>query len=106
MTSPPLSPTNPPATYSAPFLARRSHLLTQISSSLEDTLTQINSLNRSLEGIIEIGNEFAAVEGLWSSFEGFMGDQGQGHGQAEGAGEGREDDGKEEGRSHGDGKGK
>ena len=36
-------------------------------------LTQINALNRSLEGIIEIGNEFASVEALWSQFETVMG---------------------------------
>jgi DASH complex subunit DAD1 len=102
MATPPQSPTHPAATYSAPFLARRAHLLTQISSSLEDTLTQINSLNRSLEGIIEIGNEFAAVEGLWSSFETFMGDQGQS--QPEGM-DGKDDD-KEVGQNQGDGRGK
>jgi DASH complex subunit DAD1 len=33
----------------------------------------VNSLNRSLEGIIEIGNEFASVEALWSQFETVMG---------------------------------
>jgi DASH complex subunit DAD1 len=43
------------------------------SQSLESVLTQINSLNRSLEGIIEIGNEFASVEALWSQFETVMG---------------------------------
>lgn len=52
-------------------------------------MTQINALNRSLEGIIEvrsvirgqnstsntgqIGNEFAQVEALWSQFENVMG---------------------------------
>jgi DASH complex subunit DAD1 len=41
--------------------------------SLEQVLQQINALNRSLEGIIEIGNEFASVEALWSQFESIMG---------------------------------
>ena len=41
--------------------------------SLESVLTQINALNRSLEAIIEIGNEFANVEALWSQFETVMG---------------------------------
>lgn len=50
-------------------------------------LTQINGLNRSLEGIIEIGNEFAQVEALWSQFENVVGS-----GQATG----------EEGRVQGD----
>lgn len=36
-------------------------------------LAQINALNRSLEGIIEIGNEFAQVEALWSQFENVTG---------------------------------
>ena len=69
--------------------------------SLEQVLTQINTLNRSLEGIIEaclplppraaifptqlrcqrltcgsparqIGNEFSSVEALWSQFENVM----------------------------------
>jgi len=29
----------------------------------------MNALNRSLEGIIEIGHEFSSVEALWSQFE-------------------------------------
>ncbi|KAH0846567.1 hypothetical protein FOPE_12641 [Fonsecaea pedrosoi] len=33
----------------------------------------MNALNRSLEGIIEIGNEFSSVEALWSQFETVMG---------------------------------
>ena len=55
------------------FASRRSHLVSQIGDSLETVLQQINSLNRSLEGIIEIGNEFASVEALWSQFESVMG---------------------------------
>ncbi|ERF74277.1 hypothetical protein EPUS_01964 [Endocarpon pusillum Z07020] len=35
-------------------------------------LQQLNTLNRNLEGIIAIGNEFSAVEALWSQFEGVM----------------------------------
>jgi len=42
---------------------------------LEQVLTQINALNRSLEGITEIGNEFAQVEALWSQFENVMGNE-------------------------------
>ena len=55
------------------FELRRAGLVGQIGESLEQVLTQINALNRSLEGIIEIGNEFASVEALWSQFETVMG---------------------------------
>jgi len=55
------------------FEMRRAALVGEIGDSLESVLTQINSLNRSLEGIIEIGNEFASVEALWSQFETVMG---------------------------------
>lgn len=66
------------------FETRRAALVAQIGDSLEQVLTQINGLNRGLEGIIEIGNEFASVEALWSQFEGVMGNQppaGAGEGQ-------------------------
>ena len=39
---------------------------------LENVLQNINKLNRSLEGVIAVGNEFGAVEALWSQFEGVM----------------------------------
>lgn len=55
------------------FEMRRAEIVGQIGDSLEQVLTQINALNRSLEGIIEIGNEFAQVEALWSQFENVMG---------------------------------
>ncbi|KAK5091784.1 Dolichyl-diphosphooligosaccharide-protein glycosyltransferase subunit dad1 [Exophiala xenobiotica] len=58
---------------SSEFEIRRAELVGQIGDSLEQVLTQINALNRSLEGIIEIGNEFAQVEALWSQFENVMG---------------------------------
>ena len=32
----------------------------------------MNKLNRSLESVIAVGNEFGAVEALWSQFEGVM----------------------------------
>ena len=38
----------------------------------------MNGLNRNLEEIIGMGNEFAAVEALWSQFEGVMGKGGEG----------------------------
>lgn len=55
------------------FEIRRAEIVSQIGDSLEQVLTQINALNRSLEGIIEIGNEFASVEALWSQFETVLG---------------------------------
>ncbi|OAP57055.1 hypothetical protein AYL99_09168 [Fonsecaea erecta] len=55
------------------FELRRAGLVGEIGESLEQVLAQINALNRSLEGIIEIGNEFSSVEALWSQFETVMG---------------------------------
>ena len=57
--------------------------------SLENVLQNINKLNRSLEGVIAVGNEFGAVEALWSQFEGVMaqepGQEGK-EGESEGSG--------------------
>ncbi|KAK3073039.1 Dolichyl-diphosphooligosaccharide-protein glycosyltransferase subunit dad1 [Teratosphaeriaceae sp. CCFEE 6253] len=44
----------------------------RLSQSLENVLQNINKLNRSLEGVIAVGNEFSQVEGLWSQFESVM----------------------------------
>ena len=61
---------------------------------LENVLQNINKLNRSLEGVIAVGNEFGAVEALWSQFEGVMaqepGQEGK-EGESEGSG-GEEDE--------------
>lgn len=50
----------------------------------------MNKLNRSLEGVIAVGNEFGAVEALWSQFEGAMaqepGEEGK-EGESEESGE-------------------
>jgi DASH complex subunit DAD1 len=35
-------------------------------------LQNINKLNRSLEEVTSVGNEFAPVESLWSHFENVM----------------------------------
>ncbi|EXJ80319.1 hypothetical protein A1O1_08462 [Capronia coronata CBS 617.96] len=58
---------------SSEFEIRRAAFVGEIGESLEQVLVQINALNRSLEGIIEIGNEFSSVEALWSQFETVMG---------------------------------
>lgn len=39
---------------------------------MEHVLQNVNKLNRSLEGIIAVGNEFSSVEALWSQFENVM----------------------------------
>jgi len=39
---------------------------------MEHVLANINKLNRSLEGVIAVGNEFGSVEALWSQFESVM----------------------------------
>ena len=61
--------------------------------SLENVLQNINKLNRSLEGVIAVGNEFGAVEALWSQFEGVMAQEpGQEGKEGESEGSGKEED--------------
>jgi DASH complex subunit DAD1 len=51
-------------------------------------LQNINKLNRSLEEVTSVGNEFAPVESLWSHFENVMAkdtNEGQEGGAQEGA---------------------
>ncbi|KAK5002533.1 hypothetical protein LTR28_011302 [Elasticomyces elasticus] len=54
------------------FEQQREALMGDIATNLEQVLQKINKLNRSLEGVIAVGNEFSAVEGLWSQFENVM----------------------------------
>ncbi|GAB7361686.1 hypothetical protein MBLNU230_g1734t1 [Neophaeotheca triangularis] len=54
------------------FEQQRELLVGDVAASLENVLQNINKLNRSLEGVIAVGNEFSQVEGLWSQFEGVM----------------------------------
>ncbi|MCJ1451604.1 hypothetical protein MMC28_001944 [Mycoblastus sanguinarius] len=56
----------------SPFFQQRDALVGDIAVALEHVLQNINKLNRSLEGVIAVGNEFGAVEALWSQFEGVM----------------------------------
>ena len=57
--------------------------------SLEQVLQNVNRLNRSLEEVIQVGNEFAPVESLWSHFENVMGGRAGEEGERkEGEGEG------------------
>lgn len=62
---------SPPAEKSL-FEQQREILLKEIAISFEHVLANINKLNRSLEGVIAVGNEFSSVEALWSQFEGVM----------------------------------
>ncbi|KAK4997514.1 Dolichyl-diphosphooligosaccharide-protein glycosyltransferase subunit dad1 [Cryomyces antarcticus] len=54
------------------FEQQREALVADVATSLEHVLQNINKLNRSLEGVIAVGNEFGSVEALWSQFENVM----------------------------------
>lgn len=84
-----MASTRPPSASPTPFHTAREALVCEIAQSLENVLQNINKLNRSLEGVIAVGNEFGSVEALWSQFEGVMSAKG-------GDGE-EEDDGEKEG---------
>lgn len=74
------------------FHQQRALLVSEITQSLDTLLTQLNRLNRGLESVIAVGNEFSSVEALWSQFEGVMG------GQAEDKDRKEEEEGRETGR--------
>ncbi|KAF9739385.1 hypothetical protein PMIN06_008232 [Paraphaeosphaeria minitans] len=69
---------------------QRELLILDIAQSLNNALHNLNALNRSLEEVIQVGNEFAPVESLWSHFESVMGDQGQEEKEAKREGEAEE----------------
>ncbi|KAL2155473.1 hypothetical protein VTH82DRAFT_215 [Thermothelomyces myriococcoides] len=54
------------------FEQQREELIGEIATNFEHVLANINKLNRSLEAIIAVGNEFSSVEALWSQFENVM----------------------------------
>ena len=54
-------------------------------------LQNMNKLNRNLEGVIAVGNEFSSVEALWSQFENVMGKDAEG--EPEGKDKASEDNG-------------
>ena len=70
-----------------PIFSTISHLYPNtVCKSLEHVLQNLNRLNRNLEGIIAVGNEFSSVEALWSQFENVMakdGDPEAGQGEGE-----------------------
>ncbi|KAL8682234.1 MAG: hypothetical protein Q9186_001693 [Xanthomendoza sp. 1 TL-2023] len=104
---PPRTPFRSSASSSAAtpsFLQQRDALIGEISIAMEHVLQNINRLNRNLEGVIAVGNEFGAVEALWSQFENVMAKE-PGSGE-DGTPESRkgEEEVREEGGRHGDGK--
>ncbi|KAH7156786.1 DASH complex subunit Dad1-domain-containing protein [Dactylonectria macrodidyma] len=62
------------------FEQQREALIGEIAMSFEHVLANINKLNRSLEAVIAVGNEFSSVEALWSQFESVMDKDGDAEG--------------------------
>ncbi|KAF2231900.1 hypothetical protein EV356DRAFT_578800 [Viridothelium virens] len=54
------------------FEQQRNALVNEVTMSLEHVLQNLNHLNRNLEAVIAVGNEFSSVEALWSQFENVM----------------------------------
>ncbi|KAH6851147.1 DASH complex subunit Dad1-domain-containing protein [Chaetomium sp. MPI-CAGE-AT-0009] len=75
------------------FEQQREELIGEIAMSFEHVLANINKLNRSLEAVIAVGNEFSSVEALWSQFENVMAKEEpeEGSGKQEERGEGQEE---------------
>ncbi|KAF7714672.1 Uncharacterized protein PECH_008298 [Penicillium ucsense] len=61
------------ATSPTVFEQQRQELVREIAVGMEQVLQNMNRLNRNLESIITVGNEFSSVEALWSQFENYMG---------------------------------
>ncbi len=59
------SSSEPGLTY---FEKQRDLLISEIAISMDSVLNNINALNRSLEGVIQVGKEFDSVSQLWSNF--------------------------------------
>ncbi|KAJ0107304.1 dash complex subunit dad1 [Diaporthe amygdali] len=74
------------------FEQQREALIGEIAMSFEQVLANINKLNRNLEAVITVGNEFSSVEALWSTFENVMAkEEGEGE-EVEEAAEGKSDE--------------
>lgn len=65
------------------------HTNPEPTQSFEQVLANINKLNRNLEAVITVGNEFSSVEALWSTFENVMAKE-EGDGDEAAAGRGEE----------------
>lgn len=50
------------------FEKQRDLLITEIATSMDTVLNNINALNRSLEGTVAVGKEFESVAALWANF--------------------------------------
>ncbi|KAI2632168.1 DASH complex subunit Dad1-domain-containing protein [Hypoxylon sp. NC1633] len=94
------------------FEEQREALIGEIAMSFEHVLANINKLNRSLEAVVAVGNEFSSVEALWSQFEGVMARDpedgktaSEGEGQAQGQGQSQGQD-QNEGEAESQGQGK
>ncbi|KAA8565501.1 hypothetical protein MFRU_006g00860 [Monilinia fructicola] len=85
------------------FEQQREILLGEIAVSFEHVLSSINKLNRSLEGVIAVGNEFSSVEALWSQFENVMAKDGTSEEGGAGTQEGEGIVKREEGEGDGEG---
>ncbi|KKY29970.1 putative dash complex subunit dad1 [Diaporthe ampelina] len=85
------------------FEQQREALMGEIAMSFEQVLANINKLNRDLEAVITVGNEFSSVEALWSTFENVMAkEEGEGEGDEAAEGKGEEaTDGADEGGERG-----
>ncbi|KAJ3950423.1 Dolichyl-diphosphooligosaccharide-protein glycosyltransferase subunit dad1 [Colletotrichum fioriniae] len=80
------------------FEQQREELIGEIAMNFEQVLANINKLNRSLEAVITVGNEFSSVEALWSQFENVMAKEPEENKQGD-TEEGSDDEAKNEQRS-------
>ncbi|KAF4983131.1 hypothetical protein FZEAL_1398 [Fusarium zealandicum] len=64
------------------FEQQREALIGEIAMSFEHVLANINKLNRSLEAVVAVGNEFSSVEALWSQFENVMDKEAEGESES------------------------
>ncbi|RAK75769.1 DASH complex subunit DAD1 [Aspergillus fijiensis CBS 313.89] len=81
------------------FEQQRAELVREIAVGMEQVLQNMNRLNRNLESIISVGNEFGSVEALWSRFENFMGQPAEGTEATDRRNEGGQQQEEEEGQS-------
>ncbi|KAK3903877.1 dash complex subunit dad1 [Staphylotrichum tortipilum] len=81
-----------PAREKTYFEQQREELMGEIAMSFEQVLANMNKLNRALEAVVAVGNEFSSVEALWSQFENVMAKD---EGEAEGKGEREEERGED-----------
>ncbi|KAI1076458.1 DASH complex subunit Dad1-domain-containing protein [Whalleya microplaca] len=78
------------------FELQREALIGEIAMSFEHVLANINKLNRSLEAVVAVGNEFSSVEALWSQFENVMAKDPEEGKTPEGEGQGQQHEGEGE----------